>query len=175
MHLTITTEPKKVRVYWRTTVASSDTLLYKHWWWKLCFVPFHLLFFHLSLSVGTVLYGRREGKDNCGQVNYTSTSQCHCFTYSFQSLYTIKISQWKSTIIKKASTYTTCKQTKVVPSSLKLFQMCMYMSVMCAWHVTRPLPVTAAQLIKPGIGRNTCCALSDIHLGLVLAETHPAH
>ena len=39
-------------------------------------------------------------------------------------------------------------------------------SVTCAWHVIRPLLVTQAQLMTPGIGRNASCALGDLHLGL---------
>ena len=36
-------------------------------------------------------------------------------------------------------------------------------SVTCAWHIIRPLPVTPAQLMTPGIGRNASCALGDFH------------
>ena len=40
----------------------------------------------------------------------------------------------------------------------------MYISVMCACHVMHTLPVTPAQLMMPGIGRNAYCTLAHFNI-----------
>jgi hypothetical protein len=80
---------------------------------------------------------------------------CCCIATFLNSACTVAVVYSKVTEMRESFVENDyqCQETSLRPD----------ISVTRAEHVICPLLVTPAQLMKPGIGRNTSCALDDFH------------